>query len=194
MKGNTKSDKAPKKNSFVAIDKFAQIKENYRTFKLPQNWTAGISSGRLVFNRIKVTTFKSQQKISVERSLIITKDCNTHVLINGSEIILTSWALQKVDNIDDVKRAVRDIDSLKICEGPTNGQKSPQCFIFLDNQHKTCPACKSEVTNPQKQEKSVPASKKPKPSKPKTVSKKNSVQKEKSDRTGLISENGLMSK
>ncbi|KAK6628516.1 hypothetical protein RUM43_002331 [Polyplax serrata] len=154
-KKSTESPKAlssPVKSQPVPIDKFDQMKESYRNIKLPQNWTSGVSSGRLVFNRVKITAHNSQQKVAVERSLIITKDCNAHVLISGSEIVLNNWEMQKVDTLDDVKRAIKDIDSLKICEGFPNGAKSPHCAYLISGPQKSCPACKSEVIGTHKQE------------------------------------------
>lgn len=107
----------------------------------------------------------------VERSLVITKDRNVHVLINGAEIILGNWEMQKIENIDDIKKAIKDIDALKLCGG-VNGQKSSQCTVLVDNKMKMCTACKSEVTTPPKVETKKSLPKKPGIPKQKDVSKK----------------------
>ncbi|EEB18700.1 hypothetical protein Phum_PHUM529350 [Pediculus humanus corporis] len=134
-----KKFKVKKKTSSSALkvttpkSKFEQIKEIYKTVKLPHNWTSGVSSGRIVFNRIHLTTQNSQQKMAVERSLVITKDCNTHVLIKGSEIVMNNWEMQKINSVDDVKKAIKEIDSLKLTDNtPVNNVKNPQCYIFTE--------------------------------------------------------------
>ena len=137
---NSKMDKSTNNNikDSTKIGKFEQIKEIYKTVKLPHNWTSGVSSGRIVFNRIHLTTQNSQQKMAVERSLVITKDCNTHVLIKGSEIVMNNWEMQKINSVDDVKKAIKEIDSLKLTDNtPVNNVKNPQCYIFTEGQTKT---------------------------------------------------------
>lgn len=92
------------------------LKEEYKNLKLPPGWIAGTSGNNIIFNKLKVTSFHSTYKMVAERGVLIAGDCSVHVFINGSEVPGTNS--KKIESIDDVKKAIKDVDSFKICRKP----------------------------------------------------------------------------
>ncbi|KAL0275677.1 UNVERIFIED_CONTAM: hypothetical protein PYX00_003464 [Menopon gallinae] len=126
---------------------FDILRNNFKKAKLPPNWVSGQSRGRLIFCRVKVSTHGSQYEMVSDRGVAITNDCMVHVFVDGPEITLNNWKMQKVETIEDIRKTIKAVDGFKLCSGAqTSGMKNPSCSVLLTGDSKTCQACKSDAS------------------------------------------------
>lgn len=126
---------------------FDILKNNYRKTKLLPNWVSGLSRGRIVFCRVKVLTRGNQYEMVSDRGVVVTNDCSVHLFVDGSEVTLNNWKMQKVETTEDLRKTIKAVDGLKICSGAqSRGIKNRSCSVFLKGDGKSCQACKSDVS------------------------------------------------